>query len=663
MSIFQTYLMGLAVAHLAWFYFFTCGQLLRSRVPDESDSFSLADLIITSVTGMALSGFGLLFLGFARLLNHFGIFIAFILEGVLFWLLRGDNWLSWTFWRTMLERFIKAWTVPAFFIYLLFLVLGLPAVLPPIFADSISYHLAYAVDWPNAGRIYVDPFLRFPYYANNFLLFYSALFVLKLGYYCHFLTWLCGLLTCLGILAFFTPPETQPLGQTSGWRKLEPQQFLIPLCVALSPVFLRYLNVGYVDVPIGLFVLIPILCAYRSSAHRAFERELVVTGAFCAGMKLTLIGHLPFFLGSLLFASARRLRAREIALLSLILLGLSLPWYVRNFIEVHDPVPPILSSYFKYPDAIYSSADARIYTGDTFTEREPLHLVLLPFRFFTDPESRNFREWGVSAMVLLVYAPILFLIAQLCLRGIWRPPGGVVYLSVAVAYLTLPWLLSSLGRYSLHWYPTFAAWLGVIISHIRARAQAAWNSRLAIWITHVATVAFCGALIYPTPTEGCRRFYRSYYTGTLPLFGSSTELRAYLKKNLTGYLASQAVIETLAFNQKKSSRVLALYTEPLAFYFRKAKIISVGDYFGPARYSDLFKAVERGDCLPYLTRLDISAVIVTPSTASWWPSLYEKFRTQLKEDGFIEYRSGEEQIPIFLRSDIKPTRKLKHMMP
>jgi len=32
MSMFQTHLMGLAVAHLAWFHFFKAGQLLRSRV-------------------------------------------------------------------------------------------------------------------------------------------------------------------------------------------------------------------------------------------------------------------------------------------------------------------------------------------------------------------------------------------------------------------------------------------------------------------------------------------------------------------------------------------------------------------------------------------------------------------------------------------------------
>src|SRR5439155_17785580 len=186
------------------------------------------------------------------------------------------------------------------------------------------------------------------------------------------------------------------------------------------------------DVPIGLFVLIPILCAYRTSSRLPFERELVVTAAFCVGMKLTLIGHLPFFLISLVFACARRLRPREIALLSLVLVGLSLPWYVRNLIQAHDPTPPIFNSVLKHPDPIFSQADAGIYATDTLTKTEPLHLLLLPFRFFSDPQSRNFREFGVSAMILLLYAPILFLVTQLYWRYRWRPPSRLVYLSIAV---------------------------------------------------------------------------------------------------------------------------------------------------------------------------------------------------------------------------------------
>ena len=156
---------------------------------------------------MALSGFGLLLLGFAHLLNQFGLAGLLVLEAAFFWLLKRDNWLSFIFWRRIVHDFVKGWTFPAVSIYVLFLALGIPAILPPTLGDPVSYHLAYAVDWANAGRIYVDPFLRFPYYANNFLLFDSAFFILKLGDYCHFLTWLCGLLTCLGVLAFFAPAE------------------------------------------------------------------------------------------------------------------------------------------------------------------------------------------------------------------------------------------------------------------------------------------------------------------------------------------------------------------------------------------------------------------------------------------------------------------------
>jgi len=656
MSIFQTYPVGVAVAHVFWFYSFTTGHLLRPKALEESRSFSLSDLVITSVAGMALAGFCLLFLGFARLLNPLGISVALLCEGVSFLYLRGDNWLSWSFWAGMLCRFIKAWSAPAFFIYLAFLILGVPAALPPTFADSVTYHLPYAVDWANAGRIYVDPFLRFPFYANNFLLFYTALFVLKLGSYCHFLNWLCGLLTCLGVLAFFTPVENQLREPTPSWKPSRPQQFLIPLCVALSPTFLRFLNVGYIDVPIGLFVLVPILCAYRTSAHRPFQRELVVTAAFCAGMKLTLIGHLPFFLGSLLFATARRLQRRQIVVLCLVLVGLSLPWYARNLFEAHDPIPPVFNFFFKHPDPIFIKADGFPYTGDTLTERKPSHLLLLPFRFFTDPESQNFREWGVTAMILLLYAPVLFLVAQFC----WRAPGRLIYLSMAVVYLTFPWLFSSLGRYSLHWYPVLAAWVGVIVSDVCARTEDLWNSRLATWITRTATAVFCGALIIPTPSRGCTRFYRHYYALTASLLRSDTKPKAYPRKNLSGYLASQAVIATLVGNQKSNTKVLLFPDlEGLNFYFRKVKIISVGDYFGPARWWLLYKEVEDGNCLPYLTQLDISAVIVLPyKKESWRPGLYDKFRFQLKDYGFREYRTSGDSVAIFLRSDIAPGHEL-----
>jgi hypothetical protein len=612
---------------------------------------------------MALVGFGLLFLGFSRLLNGFGLVGALAVEAALFWLVKDDNWVSPTFWRLTFQRFIKGWTISALLIYMLFLALAVPAILPPVLSDSVFYHLPYAADWANAGRIYVDPFLRFPYYANNFLLFDSAFFIVGLGDYCHFLTWLCGLLTSLGILAFFSPAKFDLTNRVFVRSRFRPQRFLVPVSVALSPVFLRYLNNGYVDVPIGLFVLVPVLCAYRTSSRHRFERELVVTGAFCAGIKLTLIAHVPFFLISLFVASARQLPPRRIALLSGLLVALSLPWYARNLLETGDPTPPVFNFYLNRPDPIFAKVDAKVYTGDTLTERKPAHLLFLPFKFFADPEAKDFRELGVSALILLLYAPIVFLGTQLFLWHRRRSPPRLNYLSAAAIYFAFPWFFSSLGRYSLHWYPVLAAWVGVVVSYICAYSEQLRNARLPMWITHVTATAFCFALIIPSPTRMSLLSYRNYYAPVFDLSRLGGSRERYLEKNVPGYLASEALIETLASRRKKQTRVLALGTESLHLYFRKrANIISIGDYLGPARYRDLLDELEYSqNCPPYLTRLDISAVITPRIRKGWgefWAQFYRKLQQRLTRCGYQEFRSNEDNITIFLRSGIKPSARL-----
>lgn len=655
MSFVQTYLAGLAVVHLAWLYFFTTGLLLRRSDSCRAGLFSIGDLVITSVAGMALSGFSLLALGFAHLLNAFAILIVFLFEGVLFWRLKGDNWVSWTFWRQTLHSFISAWTWPPLVIYLVFLVLAVPAALPPTFGDSVTYHLPYALDWANAGRIYVDPFLRFPYYANNFLLLYSALFVLKLGDYCQFLTWLCGLLTCLGVLAFFVPEHLEGRPARSLTFASPTATILVPLGVAFSPVFLRYLNVGMLDIPIGLFILVPVLCVYRTLSGQALQRELAVTAAFCAGMKLTLIGHLPFFLVSLLFVSVHRLPRRQTFVLCLALVVLSLPWYVRNFIDCRDPIPPVLNFYFNHADPIFTKADSRLYAPVT-AKTQPLHLPLLPFWFFTHPESAHFLEIGANAMILLLYGPALFLFGLPYLRKRWPCSEGVSYVSASVVYLAFPWLFSSTGRHSLHWYPVLAGWVGVVISHLHSSALSAGPLPWQRQTTRLVTAAFCLSLLLPTPSHGCMQFYKGYFGTIVSLFRLRDNWQSYLRKHLNGYSASQAIAVSLLSSQRGNTKVLLLPdVGRLIFYLREAKIITVGEYFGPARYPDLLRDLVNGNCLPYLARFDVSAVTFDPRR---WSLFYDTFRAQLIANGFREYRHPEDNVAIFLRSDIHPSGRL-----
>jgi hypothetical protein len=615
---------------------------------------------------MALSGFGLLLLGFTHLLNPFGLAGLLVFEASLFRLLKRGNWLSLGFWRRIVQDFLTGWTLPAISIYVLFLALGIPAILPPTYGDPVSYHLAYAADWANAGYIYVDPFLRFPYYANNFLLFDTAFFILKLGDYCHFLTWLCGLLTCLGVLAFFAPPD---LHSTNGLRRRRffplLHRFLIPLSVALSPVFLEYLNSGYVDIPIGLFILVSVLCVYKTLSHGLFAWELAVIAAFCVGMKLTLIGHLPFFVVSLLLASAHRLSRREMALLTFALVGLSLPWYIRNLWEAHDPMPPMFNLLFDHPDPIFSQADAGwIYlTGKESDLKNPVGLLSLPFQYFIAPGRPPFGHDGVSAAILLVYAPVVFLLVLLCCRKRWHVPRRFVYLSIAVPYLAIPWFYNADGRHALHWYPVLVAWIGVAISFIYFRAVRHWNSRRAIWVG-IATAAFCLFLIVPSPTHGSVEFYGKYYRETSEFADLGGDRKRYLEKKVRGYQAGEAVIKTLLSEHKQQTHVLAMQgITPPHFQFRKnANIKSVGDWFGPARYWDLYGQVKGGDgCLSYLTRLDVSAVIsrTPPGGTPWLDRFYEQFRRCLRDHNYIEYRCGEQNVAIFLKSDIKPDASLQ----
>ena len=406
--------------------------------------------------------------------------------------------------------------------------------------------------------LFRSPFLRFPYYANNFLLFDSALFVLKLGDYCHFLTWLCGLLTCLGVLAFFAPPELHLVDDPQRGRFfLFLHHFLIPLSLALSPVFLQYLNNGYVDVPIGLFILVSVLCVYKTLSDGLFAWELAVIAAFCVGMKLTLIGHLPFFVISLLLASAHRLPRRQMVFLAFALVGLSLPWYVRNLWEAHDPTPPMFNLLFDHPDPVFSQADAGwIYlTGKESDLTNPVRLLSLPFRYFIDPGRPPFGHDGVSAAILLLYAPAVFLLVLLFHRKRWRVPGRFIYLSVALLYLAIPWFYNADGRHALHWYPLLVAWIGVVISFLCLRAVRHWGCRRATWIG-VATAAFCCVLILPSPTHGSVDSYRNYYRQTSEFADLCGDRKRYLEKHVRGYQAGEAVIETLVSAHKQQTHVL-----------------------------------------------------------------------------------------------------------
>ena len=203
------------------------------------------------------------------------------------------------------------------------------------------------------------------------------------------------------------------------------------------------------------------------------------------------------------------------------------------------------------------------------------------------------------------------------------------------------------------------------------------NRAINEWIGRFAAAAFSCAMICPTPSRAALLFYRSYYADTLPISAPRAQLKSLVKNHVRGYREARAVIESLR-PQHRSDRVFVFGRETPAFYFRKAKMVSVGDYFGPARYGDLTRQVMEGDCRSYLDRLGISAIIVDPKVTTGFPlplpgdrppesavpvgASYMRFHAQLEQNGFVEYRCHRSDIPVFLKRDISPSSRLSRLI-
>ncbi len=638
--------------HVFWFYFFITGTLVRVKSSPARPGHAkargrnhMAELVITSTTGMAITGFVLLLLGFVGLLHYGAVLVWLALEALLFKIFKQENVFGSAFWLTRLRVIKRAWSLPARIIYLVFLLMSIPAILPPTLWDSISYHLAYAVDWANAGRIYVDEFLRFPYYANNFVLIYALMFVVKAGYLCHFTTWLCGLLSCLGI---YTLIEEEATNQSSQWFRFidNAKNTILPLTLALSPLFLMFVDVGYVDVPIGLFILVPVLCTYLILKGNTanYDIDLIFTSAFCVGMKISLFLCLPLFVCSLfLVLRWQRKRRSRVLVLSVLLILLSAPWYLRNFVLAGDPITPVLNLKFRGRDPIFTQVDYSGLMTALQPQKDVSAALLLPVNLFYQPDSANLST-------LFLYLPVATLLL-LALKTFRRKVGpGFIYLNIVVIYLIVNWLtLSWLVRYFLHLFPVYLAFVGVslniVIGYLRSITA---NKRTVRYIAQPTLLVLIVMLAYPSPTsEYFKNNLRSNY---LDLPKRLTSKEAFLAARLPGYVSTQSIINALDANGMKRKRVLVLHFENLSYYFRERNIESIGDWFGPGRFADLVTAADSSDLGAYLDRFNIGAVLINLAGINWMTDVqYKNFLRQLELHHFSLQPSKEATTAIYLQ--------------
>lgn len=663
MFVISQLLWAIVCIHAFWFYCFVTGTLVRTKPPGPDLDHApkdrrhyMAELVITSTTGIAITGFVLLLLGFVGLLNIVTLLLWLVVEILLFKIIKQENVFGIAFWAGRLHSIKRAWSLPTLIIYFVFLILLVPAILPPTSWDSISYHLAYAVDWANAGRIYPDEFLRFPYYANNFVLIYALMFVLKVGQLCHSATWLCGLLSGLGVYVLIAEDATRQ-GNVGRWFRVISafKDTVLPLTLALSPVFMKYVNVGYIDVPIGLFILVPVLCTYLilNGDSRNFGLDLLLTAAFCVGMKVILFLCLPLFGLSLILVLRRQRRkmSHVLALLALLLL-LSAPWYLRNFIAVGDPIPPTLNLMLRGRDRIFTKIDYENLRSDLLARQEASAMLLVPIKQFWKTDSTAFGEPGPNLSVLLLYLPFATLFLML-FKGFRRKVGtGFVCLNIAVIYLLVNWLsISALARYFLHLFPVYLGYLGICFNLAIPYVQSmAVKKRVMGLALQTSLLLLLLALPVPSPTS--KQYYGSNLKRNyLELSKRLTSKEGFLRMYLPGYVSTQTIINSMYANGGQHQRVLAVGFENLSFYFRERNIVSMGDWFGPGRYSDLMAVVDKSELAAYLSRFEIGAVLVNLAANPMSEDQYQSFIKQLELSHFKLQPRVEARSAIYLKTN------------
>jgi hypothetical protein len=618
------YLAGILIIHAFCLACYVTGSLVRRPRAAANDASALADIVITIVTGMAIFGFAVFAIGFAGLLNPLGFSLIAIAEvAALVWAFRVSAEQSRTAARCALQTFRCAASPANLIVYVAALVVIIPAALPVGEFDVMSYYAPYPFEWAQAGRIFVDLTLPTPYYVNNFPLFTAAFDALGFGNFTNFLTGLTGSLSILGIFAVIRAYALEQAGDAWFERVLA---FGLPAAFAAAlvttPSFLRWANGGMLDVPIGLFLLVPVMCAARALLRpgRHYGRELILVGAFFLGMKPTLPVFLPLFL-ALWFVSQDRLPGwRRCLTAGVLLIVLGSPWYVRNAIMDADPAPPLLHILMHKTDPVLGADYVRNQSSQLQGSASPGALLGLPLRYFVDAQTSEFVEYGSNFAVVLLYAPFVAIGAAIV--G-WRKravPPLPLLCAAAFAFAYGYWILTSHhSRFFLEIEPVFLIALGTLaVTLVRMRAVAVRGAVLAI------------ALLSVLPSPSAFGFFSSMWqTHYVGIADYMTSPAAFAKQYCDGCPEVAIVAQHVA----PGDRVFTFGLSQVTYLLRERGITNLGNVLSAETAKDLVAAAQHDDLAAYLHAQSIGALMVDTRT-EWPDNSRREFDRQIAALGF-----------------------------
>lgn len=467
---------------------------------------------------------------------------------------------------------------------------ALPALVeplaPPAVFDELMYHLPYAREVAQSGRLGVHEWLRYPWFPYNYNLIHAAGLVLGDDVLPHLLSGLAGWLSVWMVYR---------LGAQHASR-------LTGLVAAAIWLGIADFESALIDIAVALFVLAACtaLWWWRESADTARGPRWLALAAFflgvAAGSKYQALTVLPL-VGLFVLRRERRLKVWGVALLCFLIPCVY--WYARNALMTGDPFNPIGSRLFGFTNWI--PADYKNQVDDV----------------------RSHAAWPNGFLWGVLFAPLGLL---------WKRSPAVRAAAVFTAYSLLVWALTSrYPRYLAASVPLIAlvsvvgwqALLGGVASGLR-RLLPRWSQSGALdragrWLGVLLLVAGVGVSFHLT-----RRSIATIAT-------TQAERAAFLEAHVPGYAVMNYLREHATGRVYQIALIEATYYGPAQVW---------GDAIGPWRYSD-FIVLPPGEFARKLRGLGFEAIAVGAGTAPVLearPGFLDHFALMYEKAGAKAYR-------------------------
>ena len=640
----EHYALLLVTVHVAWLYFYLCGTVLRPRsAPPPQPAAAgeaLVEIVVRTACGIALTGFVTFLLGLCHLIGPLGagLWLAVLIAAFAY---LGDPPWRRSFWAARWGVWRSAASPGAALVYLAALPLGFMAARPDLGSDATTGYMVYATDWARAHALTLDFHVRPTFYADNWILIETWLVVFGRSDAAAMLTWLTGCLSLLGIFGYVVTTDE---GRATPAR---PVAVVLGLLAAasliLSPVFLRYVGSGLIDIPIGFLFFacgLSLVRAVRSNG-RAGVPELIACAAFFIGTKISLVAFLPLFGLALVFVALRaRWRPRAVAAALAALVALSAPWYVKNFVQAGDPVSPVLNLALRGADPKWTREDLGYVQRDLKShEGGAVERAMIPLDIVLHPGEQQFRESGTSFMMLLLVLPGA-VVAFYLLR---RRPGNVATFAFAalVAFAIAYWIATSyVARYSLEFA---AAFIAFSVGLLALGAQRGFYQRWGALV--------CVALL-ALPSPGSAAFYGVLQSGNDDFYHNYVDYESWLLPRGPVYPEVVYVSGLLQRAHREDLTVYRTNIETDRLYWTQRGITAVGDLIGPDRYSGFKRAIYDDALGDYVKRFNIGAFVIPLVNPNMPPGLQHRFDEEARAARFRRVVLPDRPVALYISSEV-----------